>query len=165
MKKLLLLCILLLAIASVAIAARKGKVFSVQVKKTAVRSKPSYLEGKVLGHMTYTEPVQVFEEQNSWRKIKAPEKNLAGWMNSSALSKKKLEMTAGDSDVDSIATTEEVAATSKGFNEQVEKEFKSRNADINFSPVDKMEALTVDTTKIKVFMKTGNLGAPKGARQ
>ena len=64
-------------------------------------------------------------------------------------------VTAGD--VDAAATTDEIALAGKGFNQQVEDEYKSSRK-IDFTPVDRMEQRRESRDALLGFVKQGGLG-------
>src|SRR5215813_480588 len=84
---------------------------SVQVKSTQVREQPSFL-GKVVTLLNYGERLQVVEQQGDWSKVTAPN-GQAGWVHTSALTKKKIALKAGDQNVQSAASGEELALAGK----------------------------------------------------
>ena len=126
---------------------------SVQVNEAQLRSTPSFL-GKIVETIPYGERVKVKNVHGSWVQVIAPSGNI-GWIQESALTKKKLVMKAG-SDVSGGASTEEVALAGKGFNEDVEKQYRA-SADLNFSMVDKMESYTKTTDELVAFLEAGDL--------
>jgi hypothetical protein len=82
-------------------------------------------------------------------------------MHSSALTEKKIVFTAGAKDVQTSASSNEVALAGKGFNKQVENEFKGKNPNINYAWIDRMEKFVVSEKQIKQFLKEGEL-SPEG---
>jgi hypothetical protein len=75
----------------------------------------------------------VLEERAGWMRVAVPGKNIKGWMHGSALSSKRIVLQAGAEDVQRAATTGEIALAGKGFNEQVEREFRAQNKDVDFA--------------------------------
>lgn len=140
-----------------------AKNMSVQVKKGEVRSTPGFL-GKIIGSLNYGNRVLIVEEKGSWIKIKSSEKAITGWMHNSALSKKKIVLNPGASDVEKAASSNELALAGKGFNQDVENEFKTRNPDINFAPINMMEKITVSTKEIIQFRNEGGLSRKGGQK-
>ena len=133
---------------------------SVQVKKGAVRSSPSFL-GKIVTQLKYGDQVTVQNIKGSWYFIDRLEGRTDGWMHSSALSIKKIVLNPGASDVEQAASSDEITLAGKGFNQQVEKDFKSKNPQVDFKWINKMEKMTVAQNQIQVFIKEGQL-SPKG---
>ena len=141
--------------------AAEQKRMSVQVKKGAVRSTPSFL-AKIIAKLDYGDQVVVTGERNSWSKIEMTGVIKDGWIHSSALSSKKIVLNPGASDVEQAASDDELALAGRGFNEEVEQEFKSQNPDVDFTWIDRMEAMVVSQNQIQNFIKEGGLKPPGG---
>jgi len=138
------------------------KLMSVQVRNGHVRSEPSFF-GKVTAQLAYGDRVAIMTEKGSWIKVKPPEKQ-DGWMHLSALTRKKIVFKASDADVAKTASGEEVALAGKGFNEAVEKKYRSENKKLHYDEIDKMEKITVSQKRIRSFIARGNLTMKGGAR-
>ena len=140
-----IIVIALLLLAAVAVfAADALPERSVIVKETQVRDKPSYA-GKILGKLVYTDRVQVLElpAGSSWAKVRLAAKKLEGWVHLSALAKdEKPVVKAGTTDVAAGASGSEVALAGKGFNPEVEAEYK-KDPTLNYAAVDEMEEYVV----------------------
>ena len=136
------------------------EMMSIQVKKSAVRSSPSFL-GKIVTQLKYGDRVAVQNVKGSWYFIDSPKGKTEGWMHSSALSVKKIVLNPGASDVEQAASSDEITLAGKGFNQQVENDFKSKNPKVDFTAINKMEKITVSQNQIQAFIKEGQL-SPKG---
>ena len=136
------------------------KIMSIQVKKGVVRTQPSFL-GKIVSQLPYGDQVSVQDAKGAWYLIAKPEKRANGWIHSSALSQKKIVLKPGASDVEQAASSDEITLAGKGFNKQVENDFKSRNPQTDFKWVDKMEKVVISQNQILAFIKEGQL-SPKG---
>jgi len=129
---------------------------SVQVRSGQVRSTPSFM-GKVVADLVYGDQVITSEEQGGWIKIQVPAKGINGWMHSSALSTKKIELKAGSAGVTQTASGQELALAGKGFNKQVENEFKAKHPNMDFTWIDRMEKFQVNPNEMQRFLKQGGL--------
>jgi SH3-like domain-containing protein len=127
---------------------------SVQVQSTQVREMPSYL-GRVLATANYTERVEVLQRQRGWAQVRVGGR--IGWVNESALTKKQLRLVSGAADVERSASGEEIALAGKGFNSQVEADFKAKNSAVDFTWIDRMEKFTVSEQEIGDFLREGGL--------
>jgi hypothetical protein len=154
------LIFLLIGLSAFPAFAVEQKMMSVQVKKGEIRSTPSFL-GAIVTRVSYGDRVYVLEEKGPWVKVAIPERNNEGWMHSSALTVKKIVFNAGAADVRTTASSNELALAGKGFNKQVENEFKEKNPNISYAWVDRMEKFVVSEKEIKQFVKEGKL-SPKG---
>ncbi len=155
-KEWLLVIPALLLAASVAAA----ETMSVQVKTSQVRNQPSFL-AKVVAEVAYGDRVVVLGRQGIWTRVRSP-KGRVGWLHSSALTEKKIVMAAGKNNVETAASSDELALAGKGFNSDVEAEFKSRNKDIDFTWVDRMEKIIIDPRQMQGFLKQGEVNPPAG---
>lgn len=151
---------LLIVLTGFTVFAIEQKMMSIQVKKGAVRARPSFL-GKMIAQLKYGDRVEVRDVKGSWYFINQPKGRTDGWMHSSALSMKKILLKAGAADVEQAASSDEITLAGKGFNKQVEKDFKSKNPQVDFTWINKMEKMTVSQNQIKAFIKKGQL-SPKG---
>jgi SH3-like domain-containing protein len=155
---------LCLGLAAVAVAALADgpAAMSVQVKSGQVRATPSFL-GQLVATVNYGDRLQVLEQQGDWCKVNVPG-GQTGWVHSSALTKKKVVLKAGSQDAQSGASSEELALAGKGFNSQVEADFKSRNQNIDFTWVDRMEKIKVSPESMQQFIKEGGVQPTEGGK-
>jgi hypothetical protein len=135
----------------------------VTVKETKVRATPSAL-GKIVGVLVYGDRVTVVDESKGWKKISMPEKKIQGWVSLSALTEKDVALSAGSENVDQSASSNEVALAGKGFNEDVEKQYKA-DANLDYTWVDKMVAYGPSDEEIAAFVRIGGLAAIEGGAQ
>ena len=158
--KSILITSLLIALTGLAVFAVEQKMMSIQVKNGDVRSSPSFM-GKIVDQLKYGDQVAVQNVKGSWYFIDRPEGSTDGWMHSSALSVKKIVLNPGASDAEQAASSDEITLAGKGFNQQVENDFKSKNPQVDFAWINKMEKMTVSQNQIQAFIKEGQL-SPKG---
>ena len=128
---------------------------SVQVKTGQVRATPSYL-GKVTGDLAYADQVTILKQQGEWMQVQM-KSGQTGWVHQSALSKKKIVLSSGTTTAQTSTSGEELALAGKGFNSDVEGQFKQQNKDIDFTWIDKMEKIKVDPKEAVAFLKEGGL--------
>ena len=140
--------------AATAIAAT-ATLMSVQVKKAEVRDTPSFL-GNVVAILSYADKVTVSRQEGSWFQVVPQNGQAGGWLHSSALSKKTIALAAGEN-VQTGASSGEMALAGKGFNADVEARFKASHKDIDFAWVDKMEKIKISPAKLQSFAKDGGL--------
>jgi SH3-like domain-containing protein len=151
----------LIVIATVSLA--DGPVtLSVQVKSGQVRATPSFL-GQVIAPLNYGDRLQVLETQGDWSKVTAPG-GQTGWVHSSALTKKKIAMKAGSQNTQTAASGDELALAGKGFNSDVEADFKAKNRNVDFTWVDKMEKIKVSPGSKQRFLEEGGIQPAEGGK-
>lgn len=171
LKKILFMCMLVWLTGVIAFAADQ-KLMSVQVKEGQLRAKSSFL-GKIVVMLAYGDRVVVLEEQTDWMRVSLEkDSNVNGWIHKSALTKQKIELKAG-SGAGQVSDSEVVIA-GKGFNEQVEKEFKQKNPNLDYTWINKMwgndkqgitktEEFVVSQDSIQRFLKAGGLPTEGGS--
>jgi SH3-like domain-containing protein len=131
---------------------------SVQVRSSPVRDTPSFM-GQVLATAVYGDAVERLQTKGAWIQVRASGKE--GWMHQSALTSKRIVMEAGAKDATVTASSKELALAGKGFNKQVEADFKEKNKDIDFTWVNRMEEFKVSDTEARDFLKAGRV-VPEG---
>ncbi|MEN6376019.1 MAG: SH3 domain-containing protein [Smithella sp.] len=137
---------------------------SIQVRETQIRATPDYF-GKIIGKASYGDRVTIEGAKGSWKKIRL-KTGKTGWLNSSALSEKEIRMVAGAKGTKGTASASEIQLAGKGFNPEVEREFKNRNKEISFRWVDKMEQIRISEAEKQKFAKEGGLSLNgNGGRQ
>ena len=144
-----------LLLASALAFGQTGRQMSVQVKETQIRATPSFLS-KILGVLHYGERVTVLAQQNGWARISLPSGKGEGWVNLSALSPKRIVFKAGSQEVGSGASSGEVALAGKGFNKEVEAEYRDEKQ-LDYSWIDKMESFRVSPEQVLAFLQQGGL--------
>lgn len=132
-----------------------GGEMSVQVKETQLRSIPSYL-GKPAGTVNYGDRLSVLEKKSGWCRVQSSVGS--GWIHESALTAKTIKVASSGQDISRTASSDELALAGKGFNSDVEAEFKNRNDEIDFTWVDRMESFKVDEAATRAFFEEGGLG-------
>jgi len=153
-----LITLLIICLTGFAAFAVGQKVLSVQVKKAHIRATPSFL-GQIITKLSYGEQVEELIEKGDWVNVKLKRNNSEGWMHISALSRKKIVLKPGASDVEQAASSDEIALAGKGFNKQIEGEFKAGNRDLDFTWIDKMEGIVVSQYQMERFLEEGGLYA------
>jgi uncharacterized protein YgiM (DUF1202 family) len=140
--------------------AATATVMSVQVRKADIRETPSFL-GKVLTSLTYGDKVTVQSENGAWMQVSSA--GQSGWVHTSALTRKTVVMKSGEG-AQTTASSGEMALAGKGFNSDVEAQFKAGHKDIDFTWVDKMEKIKIPASEIREFIRAGHLDAQGGVK-
>ncbi len=126
---------------------------SITIKEAQVRSSPSFL-GKIVAVLPYGAQIEVQERAGDWVKMELP--SGYGWIHSSALSRKKIVLSAGEGGVETGASGEEIALAGKGFNEQVENQYQSEQH-LDYTWVDRMEEFVITPEQAVEFLDKGTL--------
>jgi len=138
--------------------AAKGATMSVQVKITQMRNAPSFT-GAVLATLEYAEQLNVLEVRGAWIRCAEPRRDLEGWVHLSALSARKIVLSAGSETKQGVDTSE-VALAGKGFNSTIESEYRKEKG-LDYTWVDRMEEFEVPVDECLEFLKYGGLEGEK----
>ncbi len=149
-----------LGLAATVTLAASTSIMSIQVRKAEIRETPSYL-GKIVTTMAYGDKVTVQSGNGAWMQVLSA--GQSGWVHSSALTKKNIVMKSG-AGAQTTASSGEMALAGKGFNSDVEAQFKNNHKDVDFSWVDKMEKIKIPISDIREFAKDGKLAAGGGVK-
>jgi SH3-like domain-containing protein len=156
------LAALVTAVAAGVAADAAQRMLSVQVRQGQARGTPSFL-APVVATLAYGDRVEVREEKGAWTRVGLP-RGGEGWMHTSALTEQKLALTAGQANREQGASSQELALAGKGFNAQVEGEFKAKNGQLDFAWIDRMEKFSVAPEQMARFLKEGQVTPGGGAR-
>lgn len=143
--------ILLLLLAGGAAAAT----LSVAVKQSPLRATANPF-GRTLTTLRYGTQVDVLERQGAWVRVKSVAGS--GWLHGTALSEKRLALQAGQKSVQGGASAEELTLAGKGFNAQVEGEYRQRNRELDYRWIERMEGIVVAPEELQRFQREGRLG-------
>jgi len=154
--------LLFVGVAIVCVAMLLAETLIVKVQTTYVRMEPKFYSSPV-ATLGAGDSVTQISSQAGWFKVKTS-KGVEGWIHSSAVQTGKLKVAAMDKSLATGATADEVALAGKGFNKQVEDEYKSRNKGMNFTEVDRMLKIKVSPDELRRFLMDGKLAEFGGAR-
>jgi hypothetical protein len=142
--------------------AEPQKTMSVQVKEGQLRSTPSFL-GKIIANLSYGDRVGIVQGQGAWKKVAIG--GVQGWMHATALTTKTIVLRAGAQNVRTSATGGELALAGKGFSEEVEKQYKNLNHNLDYTWVDRMEKFQVSPEQMQAFLQQGSVVSAEGGAQ
>ncbi|MBU0665666.1 MAG: SH3 domain-containing protein [Proteobacteria bacterium] len=138
-----------------------GEQLSVQVRDCQIRTKPSFL-GAVIATVHYGDRLSSVQTKDSWLEVSFGGSK-QGWIHVSALTDKEITLHPSAQQVNQSASSDELALAGKGFNKQVEEQFRRQNSQINFTWVDKIETYRDSQEEIEKFLKAGELKPAGGA--
>jgi uncharacterized protein YgiM (DUF1202 family) len=154
--------LLLVGLAVVCVAMLLAETLFVKVQTTYVRKEPKFYSPAV-ATLQAGESVTQIASEAGWFKVRTAQ-GVEGWIHSSAVQTGKFAVAAMDQSLKTRATTEEVALAGKGFNKQVEEEYKNRNKGVSFIEVDRMLKIKVSPDELRKFLMEGKLAEFGGAR-
>ena len=131
-----------------------ARTMNVQVREAVVRDRPSFM-GAIAGRLEYGDQAGVIAEQGAWSQVRAGA--IEGWVHTSALTRKTITRPVGGETLEGTASAGEVALAGKGFNRQVEDEYRKQNQQLDFGLVDRIERQEIDEREIADFLQRGGL--------
>jgi len=149
-----------LAVGGALAAAAAAETLNVQVREATLRVSASTL-ARPVATVPYGETVTVEQRSGGWAQIKTAA-GAVGWVHESALTKKRIRLQAGEETVARGASAQEVALAGKGFSEEIEKEYRKTNQNMDYSWVDRLERMAVAPNRLMDFLREGGLKAPGG---
>ncbi len=152
----MVVCLILLGSLLFGATAIAQRTMSVQVKEGQLRATPSHL-GTIVARATYGSQVMVLEEQGAWKRVSLGSGKKQGWMHNTALTNKRIALKAGQSNVGTSVTRDEIALAGKGFNEEVEAQYRKSNKNLDYTWINKMEASKVSQEQMEDFISSGRL--------
>jgi Bacterial SH3 domain len=158
-------CLAIMSFLFMATFVSAQQTLSVQVKDGEIRATPSFL-GKIVARVAYGDLVSVAEKRGQWVKVSVVGGKVRGWIHSTALTSKRIALRAGATNVQTGATQNEIALAGKGFNEQVETQYRKENRQLDYTWIDRMERLKVSPDAMSSFLAQGNVVLPsEGGRR
>lgn len=148
------LTIFLIAIVQVLFAAAPGENVYVAIKQSELKEGKGAFD-KVITRLPYGTELYIKEATGKWFKVETTEgKKLTGWVPVSSVTSRKIVASKSGKKVS--ASADEIALAGKGFNSQVEEEYKT-NKKLDYSKVDEMEKFVLPDAEIKKFVVEGKL--------
>jgi len=152
MKRLFLLVLTLLVSGALFAQITSGSSAWVSAKKADIKSSTGFF-ASTKGSLALGDQVSVLQVNGKWAEVRsAANSSLSGWTAASNLSARRI-VSSGTN-----ASANEVALAAKGFNQEVEDAYKTKDA-LNYADVDKTEAITVSLDDLYKFVTEGHLNA------
>lgn len=128
----------------------------VKVQTTYLRKDPQFYASTV-AVLKAGEVVEKISASSGWYQVRTAN-GAVGWLHSSAVQTGKFRLAAMDKSLRTQATADEIALAGKGFDKQVEENYKAQNSGTNFAAVERMLRLQVSQDQLLKFLKEGKLG-------
>jgi hypothetical protein len=134
----------------------------VKIQTTNLRKEPKFYS-QTIASLTAGSPLEKMSSQDGWFKVRTSA-GVVGWIHSSAVETKKFNLLAMDKSMKTQASAGEVALAAKGFNKQVEENYKAKHGEANFAAVDRMLQLKISPSDVEAFLRKGKLGEFGGGK-
>jgi SH3 domain-containing protein len=159
-KIVLWLAALALPASPAAAAPASGSTVTVQVMTGKVMRDPSYL-GATVAKVVRGDHLTFQEAQKDWYKVTTAG-GATGWINKSNVVDKAVQLSSRPGgDTSGGASADEVALAGRGFSPEVENSYRAQHPNLDFSHIDRIEKLSVDTEALARFAAAGKVGGGK----
>jgi hypothetical protein len=135
----------------------------VKVQTTNLRKSPKFYGAVIQALQAGDKVEKITGQPDGWIQVKTSG-GAVGWVHSSAVAVQKFDLLAMDKGLKTQASASEVALAGKGFNKQVEQNYRAQHRDISFAEVDRMLLIKIAAAQLEEFMKQGRLGDWRGAK-
>lgn len=141
--------VIVLVLVAVALGAQSvGDELAVAVRGGELRSQPGFLS-PITGGVVYGQTVVVRGTQGDWVRVDAD--GVEGWLHGTAVAPPREMNLVGAGDRETGTTSREIALAGRGFNEQVEEQYREEQ-DLDFSAVDAMEEAVLPVAELTEFL-------------
>lgn len=131
-----------------------GTVLTVRVMSAKVMKAPRFI-GSTAGAVSRGDKLTFRSAKGDWYQVDGA---ASGWIHRTNVIEKEVQLSSkpgGGSG--GGASREEVELAGRGFTPQVEREYREKNANLDFSHVDAIEKVSVDLDLLSAFVTAGGL--------
>jgi hypothetical protein len=151
MKRVLLL--LLLGTGLALAAPKVGSAITIRVLSAKVMKAPKFI-GAAAGSVSRGEQLTVVQVKGDWYRV---EGSYNGWVHKSNVTEGKVALSSKPGGSGGNVNRDEVELAGRGFTPEVEKQYKDKNPNLDFSHVDAIEKTAVDPGELEAFVAEGKL--------
>jgi uncharacterized protein YgiM (DUF1202 family) len=154
--------ILISALLILAVTQLVAETLTVKVRSTSLRSAPKFYAASVQA-LQAGDKVEKISTQDGWIQVRTSG-GAVGWVHSSAVAVPKFDLMASNQGPKTQASADEIALAGKGFNKQVEENYRAKHGELSFVWVDKMLKIEISAAMVEAFLKAGRLAGFGGGR-
>ncbi len=137
---------------------------AVSVREGELRSAPGFL-ARVTIRVDYGESVKILEIRGDWLRVRTADSGDEGWLHSTVVAgKEELRLERADGTTASGVTSREIALAGRGFNEQVEAQYKNDKG-LDFTLVDEMEEYGRPVEELAAFFADAGMTVEDGGTE
>jgi uncharacterized protein YgiM (DUF1202 family) len=127
----------------------------ISIRKAALRQQPQ-VWSPVSSTLNFGDAVEVIKEENSWLYVQKG--GAQGYIHESSVDDSPVKA-VGYSEATAASSTQGagVSLATKGFDAEVEKNYRQANASLRFDRVNALEKRTISPTVLAQFMRDGQL--------
>ncbi|GAB4483200.1 MAG: SH3 domain-containing protein [Thermodesulfovibrionales bacterium] len=130
---------------------------SVVTKENAIRESCRFF-APVKVRVVYGDKLEVTGREGDWVRVRF--KSASGCIHSAAVTGRTLKLTGSEGQTGTSATSDEVALAGKGFNPQVEAEYRRNHPELDFQKVNAVQSYRLSDEQVKSFIRNGGLREP-----
>lgn len=134
---------------------KKGDTVTVRVLSAKVMAKPKFI-GKTVAEVSRGDHLTYQGDKSGWYQVKTSSGE--GWIHKSAVVDKKVTLSSDLSSGQAGASEEEIELAGRGFTKDVEESYRKDNRELDFTHVDRIEALESDLEAVGEFAANGQVG-------
>lgn len=150
------LTLLLLVFAAAGVVHSKpkaGDILTVRVLQAKVMKSPKFI-GPSAGSVSRGDQLSFVAAKGDWYQVQGA---ASGWIHRTNVVDKKVTLSSKPGGGSGGASREEVELAGRGFTPDVEKEYRSKNPNLDFSHVDAIEKIGMDLEALQAFVDEGEL--------
>lgn len=134
-----------------------AETLSVVTKENAIRESCRFF-APVRVRVVYGDKLEVAGREGDWVRVKF--RSASGCIHASALTGRTLKLTGAEGQAGGAATSDEVALAGKGFNPQVEAEYRRKHPELDFQKVNTVQGYHLSDEQVRSFIRNGGLREP-----
>jgi hypothetical protein len=144
----------MLAAGLAAAAPKVGSIVTVRVLTAKVMKSPKFI-GPVAGDVSRGAQLKFEQAKGDWYRVSG---TVSGWVHKTNLTERQVTLSSKPgSEGAGTASRDEVELAGRGFTPQVEGEYRSKNPNLDFSHVDRIEKTSIDPAELEAFVTEGKL--------
>lgn len=154
-RSMLALCVMLVGIVPAHAADNSGKVLTVKVKESKLRSAPK-LWASAVGDLKFGDVLTPLASDGGWFKVKTS-RGLQGFVHPTAVTDRRVILSSSKAASAKVDPSEVVLA-GKGFNKEIEQDFSKKHPASDYRKVDAVGAVKISDQELREFLRSGKLG-------
>jgi hypothetical protein len=141
-------------VATAGAAPSVGKVVTVRVMSAKVMKSPKFI-GPAAGAVSRGDQLTIAEIKGDWYRVTG---TATGWINRTTVVEGKVALSSKPGSGGGGASRDEVELAGRGFTPDVEREYRGKHPDLDFTHVDAIEQTDIDFAELEAFVAEGELG-------
>jgi hypothetical protein len=137
-------------------APTRGQTLTVRVLSAKVMQKPRFI-GAVASAVSRGDHLTFEEAQKDWYKVRTSA-GKDGWIHRTNVTESQVRLSSKPGGGGGSLSQDEVELAGRGFTPEVEKEYRDKHRELDFSHVDRIEATSPRPEDLAQFAQEGGLG-------